>query len=218
MSIFSFKLNESLDSITTEEIELLDSIHESKDKFETVFNKSSNDTIKSVLFSIIETHKTLRGAVTTLGIAPFYFRYFDYSVNYDNLEISLNGKYWKGVYLSEGFGTPMNIPEAKTLFKEVAENENENNHYRFEAYFRYMILSEDHDENMTKKFIDYLETVAEKDGNATAFYTLSLIYYTDDNGFRDEKKGKRYLIIAAQKGNEDAIKKCEEYDIKYLNP
>jgi TPR repeat protein len=182
-----------------------------------VFNKSSSDTIKSVLFSIIEIHKTLRGAVTSLGIASKYFRYFDYSANHNDLEISLNGKYWKGVYLSEGFGTPINISEAKTLFEEVAENNLENNHYRFEAWFRYMILSEDHDENMTKKFIDYLESVAEKEESATAFYTLSLTYYTDQK-FKDEEKGRRYLIIAAQKGNEDAIKKCEEYDIKYLNP
>ena len=59
MSIFNSKLNESLDSITTEEIELLDSIHESTEKSETVFKKCSNDTIKNVLYNLIEIHKNL---------------------------------------------------------------------------------------------------------------------------------------------------------------
>ncbi|CAG8722074.1 6503_t:CDS:2, partial [Acaulospora morrowiae] len=111
-------------------------------------------------------------------------------------------KYWKGVYLLEGYAGEKNIPKAIELFKEAADENNSNAQLRY-AFIKLQAKCYD-------EFVEYLIKSA-NNSNATAMFNLGDIYYHGKcNIKQDKKKAKLYLELAALKNQPRALKMLNE--------
>ena len=120
-------------------VKLALAMKEGEEEFKKVFDEASDETILSYLNSCIDEYEdhTKGNPDDTVNDKNGILKSFTYCAEYNDPKIALTAKYWKGVCLSEGFGTSINKLEAKALFKEVVENDSTDNHLKNEAQARF---------------------------------------------------------------------------------
>ncbi|KAG9288684.1 hypothetical protein G9A89_004303 [Geosiphon pyriformis] len=139
------------------------------------------------------------------------FKAFEKHANFGNLL----AKYWVGYCLYHD-NISQNPPQEKKdrmekaakYFKEAADRGKITG-----AQFRYgyCLWNGQGVPQDIESAIKYFELAAYN--NITAMYNIGYIYYQGYNVMKDEKKGKRYLILAALKGQPKALEMCQKENI-----
>ncbi|KAG9293215.1 hypothetical protein G9A89_010586 [Geosiphon pyriformis] len=117
-------------------------------------------------------------------------------------------KYWMGYYLYYNI-LPQSPPQKKMdrmekaaeLFRKLQIKE------KF-LKLNFAMLSN------IESAIKYFELAAHND-NLTAMYNLGYLYYKGSGVLKDQKKGKKYLILAALKGLSTAVEMCQKENISF---
>ncbi|RIB27332.1 hypothetical protein C2G38_2240208 [Gigaspora rosea] len=117
------------------------------------------------------------------------------------------GKYWKGLYLKEGYyKNEKNLTEAIKLFKEAADENVP------EAQLHYALEMKDIDEH---EFIKYLKKSAANSNPSALFYYGVFSLDGKYNVKQDEKTGIQCLKLAAAKEQKQAIDELKKRNIDF---
>ncbi|CAG8494190.1 7731_t:CDS:2 [Dentiscutata heterogama] len=121
----------------------------------------------------------------------------------------LLAKYWQAYYLLNGYGVKENKERAKQLFKEAADNDHTNAQLQYALLLLQDIVKEKSDSKkgiMSDEIIHYLRLSADNKNTDAMFYLGEIYYNGNHETQKNEELGLKYLNLAANNGNDKAIK------------